>query len=57
VKSALGILHAIRPAEALRLTDPSSGRKPGHDAVRPPLELTVFFEKLAGNHAGGNDEG
>jgi hypothetical protein len=29
----------------------------GHDAVRAQLDLPDFFENLAGNHAGGKDEG
>jgi hypothetical protein len=34
----------------LRLTEPRSGRKLGHDAVGAQLDLPDFFENLAGNH-------
>ena len=37
-------------AVVLRLTEPRSGRKPGHDAVGAQLDLPDFFENLAGNH-------
>ena len=37
-------------SNALRVTDPRSGRKLGHDAVRPNHVLPDLFENLAGDH-------
>ena len=40
--------------DALQVT--AARERFGHDAVRAQLDLPDFFENLAGNHAGGNDE-
>lgn len=50
MKWAPGLLHAFQPAAVLWLTEPRSGRKLDHDAVRAQLDLPDFFENLAGNH-------
>lgn len=41
----------------LRLTEPRSGHKPGHDAIRANLDLPDFFANLAGNHGKKTNRG